>query len=100
MGILIIISIIAIFALIQSYINKNKIAKWLLPTMSFLFSVYIIGFIVIYELTHYINKGKNLWEIFDINRIFGMITIFGVLNIPTIIFLMINRYRRKKLYEK
>ena len=96
MGILIIISIITIVALIQSYINKNKIAKWLLPTLSFLFSVYIIGFIVIYELTHYINKGKSLWDIFDANRIFGMITIFVVLNIPTIIFLIINRFRRTK----
>ena len=96
MGILIIISIIAIFVLIHSYINKSKIAKWLLPTLSFLFSVYIIGFIVIYELTHYINKGKALWEIFDASRIFGLITVFTVLNIPTVIFLIINRYRKIK----
>ena len=94
MGNLIIISIIAIFAL-YSYINNNKIAKWLLPILSFLFSVYIIGFIFIYELTHYINKGKNLWDIFDAGRRFDLITVFAVLNIPTGIFLIINRYRNK-----
>lgn len=95
MGNLIIISIIAIFAL-YSYINNNKIAKWLLPILSFLFSVYIIGFIVIYELTHYINKGKEFCEIFDSSRILGLITVFSVLNIPTAIFLIINRYRKNK----
>lgn len=96
MGILIIISIIAIFALIQSYINKNKIAKWILPTLSFLFSIYIIGFIIIYDLTDYINKGKSLWEIFDASRRWGLITVFAVLNIPTVIFIIINRYRKNK----
>ena len=96
MGILIIISIIAIFALIQSYINKNKIAKWILPTLSFLFSIYIIGFIIIYDLTDYINKGKSLWEIFDVSRRWGLITVFAVLNIPTVIFIIINRYRKNK----
>ena len=96
MGILIIISIIAIFAIIQSYINKNKIAKWILPTLSFLFSIYIIWFMVTYELTHYINKGKALWEIFDASRRRGLITVFVVLNIPTVIFMIINRYRKNK----
>lgn len=95
MGNLIIFLIIAIFAL-YSYINNNKIAKWLLPTLSFLFSMYVIGFMVIYELTHYINKGKVFWEIFDSSRIRGLITVFSVLNIPTIIFLIINRYRKNK----
>lgn len=95
MGILIIILIIAIFAL-YLYINNNKIAKWLLPILSLLFSMYIIGFMVTYELTHYINKGKEFWEIFDSSRILGLITVFSVLNIPTVIFLIINRYRKKK----
>lgn len=96
MGILIIISIIAIFAIIQSYINKNKTAKWLLPTLSFLFSMYIIWFMVTYELTHYINKGKEFWEIFDSSKILGLITVFSFLNIPTAIFMIINRYRKNK----
>ena len=96
MGILIIISIIAILALTHSYINKNKIVKWLLPTLFFLFSIYIIWFIVIYDLTDYMNKGKVFWESFDSSRIFGLITVFAVLNIPTVIFLIINKYRRTK----
>lgn len=93
MGNLIIFLIIAIFAL-YSYINNNKIAKWLLPTLSSLFSMYVIGFMVIYDLTDYMNKGKALWEIFDASRIFDLITVFTVLNIPTVIFLIINRYRK------
>ena len=94
MGNLIIISIMVILVLMHLYINKNKVAKWLLPTLSFLFSIYIIWFMVTFELTNYINKGKELKDIFNSSRIFGLITVWAVLNIPTVIFLIINRYRR------
>ena len=99
MGILIIFSIIAILGLIHSCINNNKFTRWLFPIISFLFSMYIIGFMVIYELTHYINKGKNFWDIFDANRIWGMIIIFAILNIPTLIFTIINKYKGKNKRE-
>ena len=95
MGNLIMFLIIAIFVL-YLYINNNKFVKWLLPTLSFLFSIYIIWFMITFELTDYINKGKELWEIFNSSRIFDLITVFAVSNIPTVIFLIINRYRRTK----
>lgn len=90
MGIIIIISIIAIFGIIQTFLAENKIGKWILPILSVLFSIYIVLFVITFQLTDYMNTGKKLSEIFNLNDILEIIIIFFVFNIPTAVFLIIN----------
>lgn len=96
MGIIIIISIIAIFGIIQTFLAENKIGKWILPILSVLFSIYIVLFVITFQLTDYMNTGKKLSEIFNFNDILEIIIIFLVFNIPTAVFLIINNKARRR----
>lgn len=96
MGIIIIVSVIAIFGIIQTFLAENKIGKWILPILSVLFSIYIVLFVITFQLTDYMNTGKKLSEIFNFNDILEIIIIFFVFNIPTAVFLIINNKARRR----
>lgn len=92
MGFIIIILIIIEMQLIQILISKYKIAKWILPILSFILSINAILGIIVFE------KHGSL----DYYTYFYYILILIIFNIPTILlsvtnFLMNNK---KDFYEK
>lgn len=92
MGFIIIILIIIEMELIQILISKYKIAKWILPILSFILSVNIVLGIIVFE------KHESL----DYYTYFYYILMLIIFNIPTILlsvtnFLMNNK---KDFYEK
>lgn len=89
MGELKIISGIAILAVAQLFLAKNKISKWILPCMSFVFSIALMLFGLSFA-TFF--SGDDFLKEFGL---FNLIRLFLKYNVPTIIFLIINKYRRK-----
>lgn len=92
MGFIIIILIIIEMQLIQILISKYKIAKWILPILSFILSINVILGIIVFE------KHGSL----DYYTYFYYILMLIIFNIPTILlsvtnFLMNNK---KDFYEK
>ena len=92
MGFIIIILIIIEMQLIQILISKYKIAKWILPILSFILSINAILGIIVFE------KHESL----DYYTYFYYILMLIIFNIPTILlsvtnFLMNNK---KDFYEK
>ena len=83
------ILVIVILSIIQLFLSKYKIGKWILPCISFLFSVGFLWFGLSFAI---FMQGYEFLKEFGL---FNLIRVLLIYNIPTIIFLLINRYRRK-----
>lgn len=92
MGFIIIILIIIEMELIQILISKYKIAKWILPILSFILSVNIVLGIIVFE------KHESL----DYYTYFYYILMLIIFNIPTILLSVTNfiMNNKKDFYEK
>lgn len=88
MGQLKILLCIVIFAIVQIFLSKYKKGKWILPCMSFVLSISLMLWGLSFAV---FMRGK---EFFKELGGFNLIRLFLTYNIPTIIFLLINRYRR------
>ena len=93
MGELKIILGIAILSVIQLFLSKYKIGKWILPCISFAFSICLVLFGLSFAT---LMEGDNFLKEFGL---FNLIRLSLKYNVPTIIYLLINRYRRKKNEE-
>lgn len=84
---IILILLIIAFEWLQIYLSEHKIGKWVLPVLSFLFSLFVMLNLIVFELGDYREpKNIGLKEIFSATA-WGN---FPVLNIPTIIFILTN----------
>lgn len=92
---IILILIIVALELTQIAWSKSKIGKWILPVLSFLFSIYMMMFFISFELSDYYGAGEASLKMIDI----GTWMMFPVLNIPTIIFI-VTSVIVKKLSKK
>ena len=73
--------------IIQISCAESKIKKWILPILSFLFSLFILLNLIVFELgDHTGTRSLGLKEIFSATA-WGNLP---VLNIPTIIFIATN----------
>lgn len=90
MGILFVIVIGTLLELIQILSSKNKIGKWILPSMSFLFSIFVILGIFVFE-KHGVLNNK-----IDISTVKYNILYVIIFNIPTLIFTITNFIMNKK----
>lgn len=86
--------IFAFFILIQVLVSKRKILKYVLPVLSFLLVSFIVFQLYVYEIGIYESAG-NLDLHIDKIRI-EMLRLFLNMNIPTIVFLLINIVRNRK----
>lgn len=90
---IILILVLLVLELIQSVWAKSKIKKWILPILSFLLSVYIMIYLISFELADQIGTDRHaLIEVVDI----GTWIMFMILNIPTIMFIITNVIVKKK----
>ena len=90
---IILILVLLVLELIQIVWSKSKIKKWILPILSFLLSVYIMIYLISFELANQIGTDRHgLIEVVDI----GTWMMFVIFNIPTIIFIITNVIVRKK----
>ena len=79
--------------ILQISCAESKIKKWILPILSFLLSVYIMIYLISFELANQIGTDRHgLIEVVDI----GTWMMFVIFNIPTIIFIITNVIVRKK----
>ena len=84
---IIVILLVIAFEMIQISCAESKIKKWILPILSFLFSLFIMLNLIVFELGDQIEPKK-----FGLKEFFSA-TAWGnlpVLNIPTIIFIVTN----------
>lgn len=73
--------------IIQISCAESKIKKWILPILSFLFSLFILLNLIVFELgDHTGTRSLGLKEIFSATAWENL----PVLNIPTIIFIATN----------
>ena len=73
--------------IIQISCAESKIKKWILPILSFLFSLFILLNLIVFELgDHTGTRSLGLKEIFSSTAWENL----PVLNIPTIIFIATN----------
>lgn len=72
--------------LIQIACAESKIKKWILPILSFLFSIYMMLFFISFEISDALGPVENAWDVISI----GTLMMFPVLNIPTIMFIVTN----------
>lgn len=86
--------IFAFFILIQVLVSKRKILKYILPLISFLLVSFIVFQIYVYEIGTYERAGSLHLHINEIR--IEMLNIFLNMNIPTIVFLLINIVRNRK----
>lgn len=87
MSYIILILVILALELIQISCAESKIKKWILPILSFLFSLFIILNLIVFELGNQIEPKKfGLKEVFSATAWEN----FHVLNIPTIMFIVTN----------
>ena len=90
---IILILVLLVLELIQIVWAKSKIKKWILPILSFLLSVYIMIYLISFELANQIGTDRyGLIEVVDI----GTWIMFMILNIPTIMFIITNVIVKKK----
>ena len=90
---IILILVLLVLELIQNVWAKSKIKKWILPILSFLLSVYIMIYLISFELADQIGTDRyGLIEVVDI-RTWVM---FMILNIPTIMFIITNVIVKRK----
>ena len=85
--------------MVQILCAESKIKKWILPILSFLFSLFIMLNLIVFELGDQIEPKKiGLKEFFSATA-WGNLP---VLNIPTIIFIVTNiimeKINKKSLY--
>lgn len=84
---IIVILLLIAFEMIQILCTESKIKKWILPTLSFLFSLFIMLNLIVFELGCQTEpKEIGLKEIFSATA-WGNLPF---LNIPTIIFIFTN----------
>ena len=84
---IILILVMLALVLIQIYCAESKIKKWILPILSFLFSLFIMLNLIVFELGCQTEpKEIGLKEFFSATA-WGNLP---VLNIQTIIFIIIN----------
>lgn len=84
---IILILVLLVLELIQIACSKSKITKWILPILSFIFSMCIMIYLIGFELADQtVPKKIGLKEIFSATA-WGNLP---VLNIPTIIFIVTN----------
>ena len=84
---IILILVLLAFEMIQISCAESKIKKWILPILSFLFSLFILLNLIVFELGCQTEPKK-----FGLKEFFSA-TAWGnlpVLNIPTIIFIITN----------
>ena len=93
---IILILIILALELTQISFSKSKIGKWVLPVLSFLFSIYMMIFFITFELSDFYGDVEVSLKMIDI----GTWMMFPVLNIPTIIFILtsviVNKLSKNK----
>ena len=89
---IILILVMLALELIQISCAESKIKKWILPILSFLFSLFIMLNLIVFELGDQIEPKK-----FGLKEVFSA-TAWGnlpVLNIPTIMFIVTNIVMKK-----
>ena len=90
---IILILVMLALELIQVSCAESKIKKWILPILSFLFSLFIMLNLIVFELGDQIEPKKiGLKEIFSATA-WGNLP---VLNIPTIIFIVMEKINKKR----
>lgn len=85
--ILIVMSII-LFELIQMLLSRRKILRYILPIITYIFSLFNIYGLVIYD----IHSSDTI----TLTQIISWIWIFFIFNIPTILFCITNICMKKK----
>lgn len=94
---IILILVMLALELIQISCAESKIKKWILPILSFLFSLFIMLNLIVFELGDQIEPKK-----FGLKEVFS-VTAWGnlpVLNIPTIMFVGTNIVMKKIANKK
>ena len=90
---IILILVLLILELIQIVWAKSKIKKWILPILAFSFSIYMMAFLISFELSDTLGTVENNWtSVVDI----GTLMMFLIFNVPTIIFIITNVIVKKK----
>ena len=94
---IILIIVMLVLELIQVSSTKYKIRKWILPILSFLFSLFIMLNLIVFELgDHTGTRSIGLKEIFSATAWENL----PFLNIPTIIFIMTNIITKQIIKKK
>ena len=93
---IILILIITALEMIQINCAESKIKKWILPVLSFLFSLFVMLNLIVFELGDYRGtRDIGLKEILFATAWEN----FPILNIPTIMFIVTNIImKRRQLY--
>ena len=89
---IILILVLLALELIQIVWAKSKIKKWILPILSFLFSLYMTGFLVLFEISDTWGPVENIWNVISV----GTLMNFPIFNIPTLMFIITNVIVKKK----
>ena len=89
---IILILVLLASELIQIVWAKSKIKKRILPSLTFLFSIYMTAFLVSFELSDTLGTVEVNWTSVDI----GTLMMFPILNIPTIMFIITNVIVKKE----
>ena len=83
--------------ILQISCAESKIKKWILPILSFLFSLFILLNLIVFELgNHTGTRSIGLKEIFSATAWENL----PFLNIPTIIFIMTNIITKQIIKKK
>lgn len=88
---IILLLVLFVLELLQIACAKSKIKKWILPILSFLFSLYGMGFLIAFEISDTLGPIENIWGVVS----FGTLMMFPILNIPTIMFIVTNAIVKK-----
>lgn len=93
---IILILVLLALELIQISCAESKIKKWIFPILSFLFSLYMMGFFISFEISDVLDPVENVWDVVSM----GTLMMFPVLNIPTIMFIVTNIVMKKIIKKK
>lgn len=88
---ILIVMIIVLFELIQMLLSKRKILRYILPIITYIFSLLNTYGLVIYD----IHESMK-YNTFNLDRIISWIWLFFIFNIPTILFCITNICMKKK----
>lgn len=83
--------IIVLFELIQMLLSKRKIGKYILPVITYMFSLYILVGLIIYD----INESSK-YGTFGLSNVISWLWLLFIFNIPTILFCITNICMKKK----
>lgn len=89
---IILILVLLVLELLQILWAKSKNKKWILPILTFLFSLCMMFFLISFEISDTLGTVGNVFEVVS----FGTLMMFPILNIPTIIFIVTNIILKKK----